>query len=363
MPDPQDIWNALSTLGTQALAQAMALGARLLAFATHALHAWPVHQNLAIALAALAIERVIGWPQALQALFGHPVEWIGAMIGRRETAWNDWQGGSPLMLRLKGALMILSLVLFWGGLAWLVHRAAGPWRFGWLAEALLASVFLAQSALRDHVRAVCLALEGGSIEQARREVGKIVGRDVSQYDESGVVTAAVESLAENTSDGIIAPAFWLALFGLPGIVAYKVVNTADSMVGHRSARFLHFGWLSARLDDVMNFIPARLTGLLLALAAALTSPSAGARAFHVMWRDARRHVSPNAGWPEAAMAGALDISLGGPRSYGGRMVDLPFMGDGRRNLAREDIRRALRLYGQMLTLTLILGFFFWLFVA
>ncbi len=328
---------------------------------------WPVRSTLQIALAALVIERILGWPQFMQDLTGHPVEWIGGMIERIERRFNQWRTFSPFRLKLLGAVMVIYLVVFWGILAWMVHRALfqllSP-QWGWLAEAMLASVFLAQSSLRDHVRAVCMALErhGEDLEPARHEVSRIVGRHTAELDETGVVKAAVESLAENTSDGIVAPAFWLALFGLPGIVVYKVVNTCDSMVGYKSDRFRHFGWLAARLDDVMNFLPARLTGLMLAMAAGLTRPSAGARALHVMWRDARKHVSPNAGWPEAAMAGALDISLGGPRSYPGLVVDLPWMGDGRRRLIPEDIRRALSLYGQMLTLMLVIGFFFWLFM-
>ncbi len=328
---------------------------------------WPVRTTLQIALTALVIERILGWPQFLQNLTGHPVEWIGGMIERFERRFNRWRVLSPSLLKFLGAAMVLYLVAFWGVLAWMVHRALfqvlTP-QWGWLAEALLASVFLAQSSLRDHVRAVCMALEwhGEDLEPARREVSRIVGRHTAELDETGIVKAAVESLAENTSDGIVAPAFWLALFGLPGIVVYKVVNTCDSMVGYRSERFRHFGWLAARLDDVMNFVPARLTGLMLAMAAGLTSPSIGARALHVMWRDARKHVSPNAGWPEAAVAGALDISLGGPRSYPGLMVDLPWMGDGRKRLTHADIRRALSLYGQMLTLMLVIGFFFWLFM-
>jgi len=332
-----------------------------------ALAEWPVRSTLQIALAALVIERILGWPQFMQDLTGHPVEWIGGMIERFERRFNRWCTLPPSLLKFLGAVMVLYLVAFWGVLAWMVHRALFQLltpQWGWLAEAVLASVLLAQSSLRDHVRAVCRALErhGEDLEPARREVGRIVGRHTAELDETGVVKAAVESLAENTSDGVVAPAFWLALFGLPGIVVYKVVNTCDSMVGYRSERFRHFGWLAARLDDVMNFLPARLTGLMLAMAAGLTSPSAGARALHVMWRDARKHVSPNAGWPEAAVAGALDISLGGPRSYPGLVVDLPWMGDGRRRLTHEDIRRALSLYGQMLTLMLVIGFFFWLFM-
>ena len=330
-----------------------------------AIIAWPIRETLLIALFALLIERVLGWPSFLQKRTGHPVQWIGGMIARLEGRLNA-QDGAPLALRAKGMGAMIFLIVFWGALAWLAARlteAALP-RHAWLAQALLAAPWLAQCSLRQHVRAVGKALEEhpGSLDPARRAVGRIVGRDPAHLDESGVVKGAIESLAENASDGVIAPAFWLALFGLPGVVIYKVVNTADSMIGHKSERFIHFGWFAARLDDLMNWIPARLTALLFALAAALTSPSAGARALHAMWRDARRHVSPNAGWPEAAMAGALDVALGGPRAYGGRVVELAWMGDGRERLTREDIRKALSLYGQMLTLTLLLAGVFWLFM-
>ena len=331
------------------------------------LTAWPLRETLQTALLALAIERIIGWPGFLQKLTGHPVEWMGGMIGRLEKKWNDPRA-SFAMRRFRGMVMMAALILFWGVLAWLLHRALNMalGQYGWLAEALAASSLLAQSALRRHVRDVAdaLAEHPGDLNPARRAVGRIVGRFTDEMDESKVAHAAIESLAENTSDGIVAPAFWLALAGLPGMVIYKLVNTGDSMVGYRSERFLAFGWAAARLDDLMNLIPARLTGLLLAMAAAITSPAAGARALHVMWRDGRKHVSPNAGWPEAAMAGALDITLGGPRSYpGGVTADFPHLGDGRERLTRRDIHRALSLYGQMLTMMLLLGFFFWLFVA
>jgi adenosylcobinamide-phosphate synthase len=329
---------------------------------------WPVRETLGVALAALAVERIIGWPGFLQARIGHPVEWSGGMIADLEERLNAHDRLSPFSLRLRGLFAMLFLILFWGllaVLAVLLLRLLLP-NWHWLAEALLASPFLAQKSLRQHVRDVYEALRRrrhpDDLVTARRVVGRIVGRDTAEMDETRIVKAAIESLAENTSDGIIAPAFWLALFGLPGIVTYKVVNTADSMIGHRHAHLLHFGWAAARLDDLFNLIPARLTGVLYAMAAALTSPRAGARALHVMWRDARRHVSPNAGWPEAALAGALDISLGGPRSYRGMVVDLAWMGDGREGLHQEDIPAALALYGRLLTLTLALGFVVWLYL-
>ena len=327
----------------------------------------PLRETIGVTALALLVERLVGWPAPLQRAIGHPVEWIGGMIGELEARLNRHEVLSAAGLKLRGLATVLFVLAFWvlvALLTVLLLRLVLPDPWHRVGEALPAGVFLAQKSLRDHVRDVLAALRRTPEDPApaRRAVGRIVGRDTAEMDESGVVRAAVESLAENTSDGIVAPAFWLALFGLPGIVAYKVINTADSMIGHRDPHLVHFGWAAARLDDLFNLLPARLSGLLYATAAALTSPPAGARALHAMWRDAGRHVSPNAGWPEAALAGALDIALGGPRSYRGRVVDLPWMGDGRRELAAGDIAAALALYGRMLTMTLVLAFVLWLYL-
>jgi adenosylcobinamide-phosphate synthase len=208
---------------------------------------------------------------------------------------------------------------------------------------LAATSLLAQSSLEDHVREVAEALERDGLDGGRAAVSKIVGRDPDQLDETAVARAAIESLAENFSDGVVAPAFWMAVAGLPGAAVYKAVNTADSMIGHRTPRHAAFGWSAARFDDLVNLPASRLAALFLLLGAvaAGASPRGAARA---VWRDASRHRSPNAGWPEAAMAGALGLSLAGPRVYGGVVVDDAFMGDGRRNATAADIRRALRLF-------------------
>ena len=304
--------------------------------------------SLSIAFAALVIERLAGYPKFIHDGIGHPVEWIGAVIGGFEEALNH-PDGNRIWQKFKGAFalfltLVLVAILTIPFSLWLRHQ-----EWGWLLEAVLATTLLAQFDLYRHVRAVYAGLEK-SLDDGRRAVSRIVGRDPDQLDESGVTRAAIESLAENASDAVIAPALFLALFGLPGIAAYKVINTADSMIGHKSPRFIDFGWASARLDDLVNLIPARLSGLLFAGAASLTNPGAGADALARMWYDARKHVSPNAGWPEAAMAGALDIRLGGPRNYDGVPVDLPWLGNGRIDLDRHDIRRALRLFSQMITL-------------
>lgn len=295
---------------------------------------------------ALLIERFAGYPEILGRHFGHPVEWIGRFIAWLDARLNpEGQPGS----RVTGAVALLALLLVTASLAVAVALLLRKLPYGWIAEALIATPFLAQKSLSDHVRAVADGLDS-SLEQGRSAVSRIVGRDPEALDRSGVARAALESLGENASDGIVAPTFWFALFGLPGIVLYKAINTADSMIGHKSPRYLSFGWASARLDDLVNLPCSRLTGLIFALAAALSSREKARAAFTAMARDAHRHVSPNAGWPEAALAGALGIRLGGPRSYGGRPVDLATMGDGRDDLNTADIRDGLSLYGRALSL-------------
>jgi adenosylcobinamide-phosphate synthase len=206
------------------------------------------------------------------------------------------------------------------------------------------AVLLAQRSLYDHVLAVAHALEDGGLTAAREAVAHIVGRDVGALDEAGVARAAIESLAENFSDAVVAPIFWLVLAGLPGIALYKAINTADSMIGHRTARHTDFGWAAARLDDLVNLPASRLAALLLIAASVLRRDGSARRAWRTVRRDAAKHRSPNAGYPEAAMAGTLDLSLAGPRAYGGVAVEDALMGDGRREAEAKDIDRALALY-------------------
>jgi adenosylcobinamide-phosphate synthase len=219
-----------------------------------------------------------------------------------------------------------------------------PWAAGTLLLGLLASTLIAQRSLDEHVRAVADGLEAGGIEAGRAAVAEIVGRDTREIDESAVSRAAIESLAENFSDGVVAPVFWLAVAGLPGGAAYKAINTADSMIGHRSERYAAFGWASARLDDLVNLPASRLAALWIVAAAALLPECSARSAWTIVRRDARHHRSPNAGWPEAAMAGALGIKLAGPRAYGGVAVDDGFVGGDREELSAADIRAAVNLY-------------------
>lgn len=303
---------------------------------------------LPVAAAALLIDRLFGYPNGLQAWIGHPVEWTGALMAMLDRRLNTGDA------RKARGLLALFLVAFATLMVTLpVTAALRGHESGWLVEALLASTLLSQKSLEDHVRAVADALKQ-NLKAGRRAVSHIIGRDCAALDESGVTKGALESLAENMSDGAIAPLFWLLVAGLPGAALYKAINTADSMIGYKSDRYRAFGWASARADDLVNLVPSRLTGWLIALAAALSSGVSGRGAVGAMARDARNHLSPNAGWPEAAMAGALGIRLGGARSYEGRKTDLPWMGNGREKLRRDDIGDGLRLYNSGLNITAVL---------
>ena len=298
---------------------------------------------ITLALIAMLVEVALGYPQRLVDAIGHPVIWIGRLISWLDRRWNN-PAASFARRRAAGvaALLVLLLVAGGAGLALQSVLLAAP--FGLLLLALLASSLLAQRSLYEHVARVATALETGGLEAGREAVSHIVGRDPQSLDEGAVARAAIESLAENFSDGVIAPAFWLAAAGLPGAAIYKAVNTADSMIGHRTSRHEAFGWASARLDDLLNLPASRLSALLIVAAAALLPGAQARNAWSAVWRDAPHHRSPNAGWPEAAMAGALGLALAGPRQYGGVLVEDVFMGDGRREASAADLRSALRLY-------------------
>jgi adenosylcobinamide-phosphate synthase len=298
-----------------------------------------------LALLAVLLEAVVGYPDALYRLVGHPVTWLGRLI-----AWSDRNWNSPSAdfaeRRRRGVATLALLLAVAIGAGLLIDRlflALLPPLAALAATAVLASSLLAQRSLHTHVLAVAQALEREGIEAGRHAVSQIVGRETRGLDEAAVCRAAIESLAENFSDGIVAPLFWMALLGLPGALAYKAVNTADSMIGHLSDRHRAFGWAAARFDDLVNLPASRLSALLLVLAAPLAAGSP-AQAAAILRRDARRHRSPNAGWPEAAMAGALGLRLSGPRVYGGVAADEHWVGDGRADLGPADIRAALRLY-------------------
>ena len=298
---------------------------------------------IVLTLLALLIEGVVGYPDRLTHAIGHPVTWIGRLLSVLDRRLNRETQSRPAR-RAAGAIAILIVVGVVVTVASAIERGLGVLSFGLIGSALLASTLIAQRSLHDHVVRVASALEKCGIAGARKEVSQIVGRDTQALDEAGVARAAIESLAENFSDGVVAPACWLALGGLAGGAAYKAINTADSMIGHRTPRHEAFGWAAAKLDDLVNLPASRLSALLIVAAAAVTAGASASGAWHAVRRDAPRHRSPNAGFPEAAMAGALGLALAGPRVYGGVRVEDAVMGDGRREATPADIRAALALY-------------------
>lgn len=302
---------------------------------------------------ALLIDAAVGYPQSMYRRIGHPVTWFGALIGWADQTLNRPQWSSAAR-RVAGVLALILLIGVSTGVAFVVQTLLLNVPGGLVVIAILASTMIASRSLFEHVSAVMDALDTGGLDAGRRAVSRIVGRDPQSLDEHGVARAAIESLAENSSDGVIAPVFWFAVLGLPGLVAYKVVNTADSMIGHLTPKHAAFGWASARLDDLINIPASRLTALFFYLASALIPDLESRGARRAVWRDARKHRSPNAGWPESAMAGALGLKLAGPRIYAGDVVDDAFMGDGRREANADDINRALQLaataWGLMLCL-------------
>lgn len=310
-------------------------------------------QDGMIAGFALVFDYMFGYPQWLYRRIGHPVTWIGAFISFADRSYNR-ESDTDEQRKTSGAVMLLGVVALAAGWGWVCLWLAHALPMSWVWELILVASLLAGRSLHTHVAAVRNILRDHGIEAARRELSKIVGRDTSQLDETDVCRAAIESLSENTSDGLVAPLFWYLLAGLPGIAIYKAVNTADSMVGYKSARHLHFGWASARMDDLLNLAPARLTALFYAVAAIFYGPARPLNALKVAWRDAQKHASPNAGWPEAAMAGALNIRLGGPGMRGGVPHPDPYFGKGRVALNVADISTALALYRRLCALVLIL---------
>jgi adenosylcobinamide-phosphate synthase len=300
-------------------------------------------------LLAMLLDGLIGDPVWLFRRVPHPVALIGRAVAWLERRWLDLQE-APLLRRRAGRrlvrMIVLACALIGLGLQWLCLRLP----FGWLLLGLLMSSLLAQRGLYEHVAAVAVGLDRG-LPEGRAAVAHIVGRDPGQLDAPAVARAAIESTAENFSDGVAAPLLWGVVLGLPGMLAYKAINTADSMIGHRSPRYLDFGRFAARLDDVASWLPARLAALLILAAACFCRVAAPAAGWRAMWRDAGRHRSVNAGWPEAAIAGSLGLRLAGPRRYGGQMVQDAWMGDGAPLATPADIRRALTILVRACILT------------
>ncbi|WP_221793914.1 adenosylcobinamide-phosphate synthase CbiB [Aquisediminimonas sediminicola] len=281
-------------------------------------------------LAVLMLEAAFGYPRLALQWIGHPVIWVGALLARLDRQWNiaGWR-------RAKGVGVVLILIALGGGMGWAIDAMAqGP--IGAVTIILFATIGLAQRSLYDHVAAVIRPLTTGDLPMARAALSHIVGRDTDDLDAQSIAAGATETLAESLCDGIVAPAFWFLLLGLPGLFIFKCISTADSMIGHKDARHGEFGWAAARLDDLLNWVPARLSGLLICIAG-------GRDSWRIMWRDAHRHLSPNAGWPESAMAGALALQLGGGASYASDWIARQTLGDGLRPTP-ADLQRAMIIF-------------------
>lgn len=277
---------------------------------------------------ALILDALLGEPPWLWSRVRHPIVVIGKFIGCLDRRLN-----TGAIRRVRGIAALLAVIL-----AVLIPALLISWMpFGWIAEIVMGAILLAHRSLVQHVEAVATGLRE-SLDAGRTAVSMIVGRDPRTLDKPGVARAAIESAAENFSDGVVAPAFWFMVAGLPGIAVYKAVNTADSMIGYRSEKYLHFGWAAARLDDVLNWVPARITAVMFLVVGKRSDK------WHVVAAEAPRHKSVNAGWPEAALAHVMGIALAGPRSYpDGTEVDDPFVNDaGRKDLGSKDIDQAVR---------------------
>jgi len=296
-----------------------------------------------LALVAIATEAMVGYPNAVYRLIGHPVTWIGKLITWCDDAWNSGSQSSRRRYGILTLIVLMFVALLSGfAIAGVLDRLF-PGLVSLVLCGVVASTLLAQRSLDAHVLAVAKGLETDGLPGGRAAVAHIVGRETKSLDEAAICRAAIESLAENFSDGVVAPLFWMVVLGLPGALAYKAVNTADSMIGHRTERHEAFGWASARFDDLVNLPASRLSALWLMLAAIPLGLSPRG-ALRTIRNDAGHHRSPNAGWPEAAMAGALGIRLSGPRIYDGVPVDERWVGEGNSDLTAKDIRRALKLY-------------------
>lgn len=301
-------------------------------------------------LVALLLDALVGWPNWLYAKTGHPVTWIGSAISRLDRAWN-LEGSRRRLWGVLAAFVIICVAVSVGTL--LQYLLPEGW-LGVILGGVLAWPLIASRSLFDHVSAVSAPLAAGDLEEARHAVSMIVGRDTTILDEAGVARSALESLGENFSDGIVAPIFWGAVAGLPGVLGYKAINTLDSMIGYRTERHAEFGWASAKIDDVANYIPARLTALLIALTSA--NPI---KAMVCVVKDARFHRSPNAGWPEASLAGGLGVRLSGPRTYQGQVSDEKWVNSAGQDPTSHEISRGLRLYCRATLILALLLFAVW----
>ncbi len=306
----------------------------------------------AILIAALLLDWVIGDMRWLFRFVPHPVVMIGWLIGFFDRKLNRKTRGD-INRTVRGAVMTVIVTAIAAAAGWGIDTGLQTLPHGWIAEVVIVAILLAQRSLAGRTADVGRALRKGDEQAARDGLKHLCSRDPKSLDRPGVARAAIESLSENFSDAVVAPAFWFAILGLPGLFAYKAINTMDSMVGYKSEKYLAFGMTAARTDDAVNWIPARLAGLLIVIAALFAPTGKPVQALKTIFRDASKHASPNAGWPEAAMAGALDFALGGPRTYPGQGVKTTWIGEGRARLDGADIRRAVILYAIACSLLLI----------
>lgn len=297
---------------------------------------------LILLLIAIFFDAYVGEMPALTRFFTHPVVLIGNLVHFLDEKLNREKRGD-MDRAIRGALTVIVVVFMTGAVGICISWLTLNHTFGWILELILLTLVLAGRSLYDHVKDVADALKI-SLEHGRKTVAHIVGRNPEYLDEHGVCRAAIETTAENLCDGVVAPVFWYVLFGFPGLIIYKAVNTMDSMIGHKNAKYLAFGMTAARLDDVLNLIPARLTGIFLVLAAFFTPTASPLGALKAMWSDARKHRSPNAGWCEAPMAGALGLALAGPRRYYNKVIDDVWVGGGTARAKKSHIEKALYMY-------------------
>jgi adenosylcobinamide-phosphate synthase len=288
---------------------------------------------------AIILDAIAGEPKIIWEKFSHPVVLMGNIINWFERNYN--QGINKTR---NGIFTIITLVIFSMSVGGFIHFLP----YTWILEVVIVAILLAYKSLVDHISIVSDASKS-SLEESRLMVSKIVGRDVNVLNESGVSRSALESAAENLSDGFVAPIFWYLLLGLPGILAYKMINTADSMIAHKNEKFMEFGWATAKLDDIVNFIPARVTAILILISGLQI------KKINIVHRDANRHRSPNAGWPETAMAVVLEVALAGPRSYNGQQGEDPFINaEGEHNLSSDHIDNGIKILQKTWLVTLIL---------
>ena len=299
--------------------------------------------NLLVLILAIIVDAVAGDPRWLYSRIPHPIVIIGHQIELLDRFFNRTHY-PPVTRKLLGVISVLIIVSSAWLVGWLIAWSCNQVSFGVLLQALIVSIFLAQNSLYQHVASVAKACKADDLINARSQISHIVGRDPNSLDQRAISRAAIESLSENFSDGVVAPIFWYVVGGLPALIAYKALNTSESMIAYLTDKYADFGWCAARFDDAANFIPARLSAIIITIAAFIIPSATGKSAFTTAIRDAKKHRSKNAGWPEAAMAGALGIKIAGPRNYDGILVEDAWMGDGIANVDASHIFMALRIY-------------------